>query len=118
MFNCVTWVIVFVGLIFSIFHGLWALRIFSVKLQDGHWSILVHQFWLNFACSVAGWTALWFLVRKAWLCVASSCPTNIDIWDAALVAFTVVGVTGYLPMATVSLIQAAANWAEKKAKAG
>ena len=97
-----------VGLIFSVFHGAMAADIFmSADARKGKsWAWHVHQFWLNFCGSVAGWAALWFIIEKVSALLVSPGSAAPQWSDAALFFLAFLGVTGYLPFAIVTSVQA------------
>ncbi len=105
-----TFVVVFslVAFVFSIFHGAMAADIFvSADARKGKsWAWHVHQFWLNFCGSVAGWAALWFIIQKVAALVASRATAAPQWSDAALFFLAFLGVTGYLPFAIMTSVQA------------
>jgi len=70
------------------------------------WAWRFHQFWLNLCGSVAGWTALWFVVQKIAVSLVSPAAVAPQFSDAALFFLAFLGVTGYLPFAVVTSIQA------------
>ena len=92
-----------VALAFSVFYGANAAAIFQVPEVD-KLSWRLHQFWLNFLGSLVGWAAAAFFFTRLLAAVASGKPVQFD-WSSiglALVAF--VGVTGFLPVTVVTLI--------------
>src|SRR6266446_6977071 len=103
-------VIVFsvVALIFSVFHGAMAADIFmsADARRDKSWAWHVHQFWLNFCGSVAGWAALWFIIEKLGALFTPPRSAAPQWSDAALFFLAFLGVTGYLPFAIVTSVQA------------
>ncbi len=102
-----------VALVFSLFFGVFAVRVWPVQppekdeaWNDGHWwkskarYWLAYQFWFNFVGSLVGWAALWFVVPKSW-------PTTLPrvTWDSAVLAVVAfAGVTGHLPGAFMQLL--------------
>ncbi len=72
-----------------------------------------HQRWLNFVGALAGWLALWILVKAFGACLYSACGVEFGAIHAvgALIAF--VGITGYLPSTVVSLVAGVGGLAGK-----
>ena len=97
-----------VGVLLSVFHGAMAPHIFvsADDRKDKSWAWHVHQFWLNFCGSVAGWAALWFVLEKLSALVSSPSSAAPQWSDAALFFLAFLGVTGYLPFAIVTSVQA------------
>ncbi len=97
-----------VALLLSLFHGAMASTIFVSKddRKDKPWPWHFHQFWLNFCGSVAGFAALWFIVQKVALILASPAAAAPQWSDAALFFLAFLGVTGYLPFAVITSVQA------------
>jgi len=104
-FNASFWV---VGFAFSLFLGAKAPEIFvSSKDREGKpWAWHVHQFLLNFAGSVSGWVALWFIVRNVAFVIAAHTATAPQLSDAALFFLAFLGITGYLPFAVLTSVNA------------
>ncbi len=109
----VVFVVVSLGLLGSAFYGIKATEIFGVSKQGKSRAWKIHQFWLNFAGSIVGWITLWFLARKAYICFGGSCPISFGFWDAAAVFVTFIGITGYLPVTVVGVIQGVKELAVK-----
>ena len=93
-----------VGLLFSLYYGFKADKIFRVETSDFPLSARFHQFWLNFLGSAVGWLLFSFGLARVLQCI-DRCTHPIGLWDAMLLFAGFVGVTGHLPMATVGLIQ-------------
>lgn len=97
-----------VAAVFSVFYGLRAVEIFLEpipKKDERKCSWWFHQFWLNFAGSVVGWVCLWFVGGKLVSCFVTTCSGSPDWWNAAVAFFAFIGITGYLPMTVVTLVQ-------------
>ncbi len=99
------WPVVFalVAIVFSVFYGFKAFDIFGVDHTDKPAAWKFHQFWLNFAGSLAGWLMLWVAVRRVCLVVGSDHALKMSDFILFLVAF--VGITGFLPLSVVSFIE-------------
>ena len=70
------------------------------------WARYLHQFWLNFGGSVVGWVALWIITQKLAAILAAP-ETAAPQWsDAALFFLAFLGITGYLPFAIITSVQA------------
>jgi len=66
-----------------------------------------HQWWFNFVGSLFGWAALWCLVRRVWgVWFFSSSSGQATVSDFALGFVAFVGVSGYLPYATMGAVNA------------
>ena len=98
--NAIVLLFLIVGFLFSFYYGLRAGKIFRVDTTGQRF----HQFWLNFLGSALGWFLLGFGLARVLQCI-DQCPNPITLWDTMLLFAGFVGVTGYLPMATVGLIQ-------------
>jgi hypothetical protein len=88
--------------------GYFCLEVHNVKVPEEYpRAARIHQRWFNFTGSLAGWVALWCLVRRAggvsWFSSSSGQATGSD-FALAFVAF--VGVSGYLPYATMGAVKA------------
>jgi hypothetical protein len=93
-----------VALVFSLFYGWYAFDIFRVDRRSMRIPERVHQFWLNFLGSIAGWLLLWVAVQRLAFVIASPVhPLKVSDFILLLVAF--IGVTGFLPLSVVSFIQ-------------
>lgn len=111
----ISYIFLAVGLLASLLYGWKACDAFDVSAKDKPWAWRVHQFWFNFAGSLFGWAAAWFVARKGWQCLAVSCPAQLDWSDAGLIAIAFVGITGHLPYATAGVLQAIKELALKVA---
>ena len=99
---------IIIALLLSLFHGIMATKIFVPELarKDKHWSWWVHQFWLNFCGSIAGFAALWFIIRKIVAILPTPASAAPQWSDAALFFLAFLGVTGYLPFAIMTGVEA------------
>jgi hypothetical protein len=85
-------------------YGRYAFDIFRVDHRSMRLPERVHQLWLNFLGSVAGWLLLWVaLQRLAFVIASPDHPLKVSDFILLLVAF--IGVTGFLPLSVVSFIQ-------------
>ena len=109
-FNVSFWA---VALLASLFHGWKVFDIFTINAAGKPWSWKLHQRWFNFAGSFVGWAASWLVLRRLWHCLATSyCPQSR--WsDAALCMIAFVGITGFLPFATVGALESIKELAKK-----
>ena len=101
----ISYAFIAVGLLASLFYGWKAFYVFGVSAKGKPWAWRVHQFWFNFAGSLLGWVAAWFVARKTWHCLMVSCPAQLDWADAGLIATAFVGITWHLPYATAGILQ-------------
>jgi hypothetical protein len=106
-----------IGLLFSLYYGFKAAKIFHVETTRFAPSEKLHQFWLNFLGSALGWLLFGFGVARVLQCV-DQCSSPVGLWDAVLLFAGFVGVTGHLPMATVGLIQHFVRLVQKHAGSG
>lgn len=90
---------------FSMFFGLCAERIFLEATEQRPIRIF-YQFWFNFLGSAFGWGAGWFLLRAAVGCNGGQCETFLSGSSLVLVVLAFVGMTGHLPLATMTAIAA------------
>ncbi|PYL43318.1 MAG: hypothetical protein DMF42_04415 [Verrucomicrobia bacterium] len=93
-----------VAIAFSVFYGLKAVDIFGVDHANKPAAWKFHQFWLNFAGSLAGWLMLWVAVRRV-CSVVGSAEHALKMSDFILFLVAFVGITGFLPLSVVSFIQ-------------
>ena len=94
-----------IGLAFSFFYGWKAFDIFRIEGKDMPPALKFHQFWLNFLGSIVGWLMLWVALRRLGFVIASpDHPLKVSDFILLLVAF--IGVTGYLPFAILTSVQA------------
>jgi len=107
-----------IAVAFSVFYGTKAIDIFGEPSDKKPWAWRVHQFWLNFVGSIAGWSAMWFLLRRVFAAIESSSPSSITWSDIALFFAAFIGVTGFLPFSVVSLIYGLREIASKIAGLG
>ena len=92
-----------VGLGFSLFYGLNAVAIFQVtSVAKRAWRF--HQFWLTFFGSLVGWVAMWFLMARLVAAMEAVDAVKFSLSSVALFFLAFVGVTGFLPLTVVSLI--------------
>ena len=109
LFGTVWFQISFIGvaLLLSLFYGAKAMDIHLIERHAAApWAWKVHQFWLNFLGAAAGWVALWFVLRNISLAVDAPTPVAPTWSGAALFFLAFIGITGHLPFATVTGIQA------------
>ncbi len=96
------------ALISSSLLGFFCIEAHNIKVPEGYpRAARNHQRWFNFTGSLAGWLALWCLVRRAagvWWLSSSSGQASVSDFALGLVAF--VGVSGSLPYATMGAIHA------------
>ena len=104
-----------VALAFSLFYGAKACDIFDVQVEGKSLAWKAHQFWLNFLGSLVGWFALWALVPRAAPCLLQSCHLDLTLGDLALFFLAFVGVTGFLPVTIVGLVDSVKQVAAKLA---
>lgn len=113
-----TWPIIVLGILASLFYGLNAINIFfpKAKVQDTkseHWSWKVHQFWLNFLGSLVGWIILYFLLKRIDFLKGNNCSFVLSIRDFIYGLLAFIGITGYLPMTIVGLVNSVTSLAQK-----
>jgi hypothetical protein len=107
------YVYVVLAVIASIFFGVAAPRLFEVVTKNWSNFTWIHQFWLNFSGSIAGWISFWILWRR--VLSAESTPTvELGSWEIFLALVGFIGVTGFLPMTTVDVIKNLGNWLKGK----
>ena len=93
-----------VAIAFSMFYGLRAFEIFGVDHDKKPFAWKFHQFWLNFAGSLAGWLILWVAGRRVSIVIGST-DQALKMSDFILFLVAFVGITGFLPLSVVSFIQ-------------
>ncbi len=113
-----TWPIVPMAIIWSIGYGLFAIRIFFKKDQvdatkSAHPSWKIHQFWLNFLGSIVGWIITYFLLSRIEYLWESDYSYTISFADVFSFLLAFIGITGFLPMTVVGLVNAVSSLAEK-----
>ena len=73
-----------------------------------------HQRWFNFTGSLFGWAALWCFVRSSWSVWRLSAPaSHATSSDFALGFVAFVGISGWLPYATMGALDALRTLVEK-----
>ena len=90
--------ILFFGILFSSFYGFNAVQIFqrnNKKINyadhDYVWSWWLHQFWINFICSLLGWVGVYYVVHyKLW-------GDGIGVEELLLIIASLIGIIGALP---------------------
>ena len=102
-----------IAIFFSSFYGLKAFEIFQVNTVDKPRSWKIHQIWFNFSGSIAGWIALWLLIRKILHCIMSSSFNTVDISDSMLFLLAFIGITGHLPYTIAGIIESLKELATK-----
>lgn len=90
--------------------------IHTISTAGKSWAWKLHQFWLNFLGSVAGWSALWFLLRSALQCASASCSFQFGWSEVGAFLLAYLGVTGYVPFTVIGLASGVKELAEKVAK--
>jgi hypothetical protein len=102
-----TIIIGLIGLAFSLFYGLKATEIFlsSGTYEDQKWSWKFHQFWLNFIGSLTGWISLLVIYPGISDCIQNNLAYSLKLSDVLLFFLSFIGITGFLPMTIVGLIQ-------------
>jgi hypothetical protein len=98
-------IIVLAALAFSLFFGFKATDIFEVATAGKSRAWKFHQFWLILVGSASGWIALWFVARKAYFCSQEGCPTRPSFWYGIMLFIAFIGITGFLPITVVGIIQ-------------
>jgi hypothetical protein len=98
----------FAALVFSSFHGWFAVTIHVVggkkrtycserqnpELLQHHWSWWLHQIWLNFFGSLVGWATAYYLIFYRY----SRTPSpEINYADVFFILLALLGVCGFLP---------------------
>jgi len=108
--NFPPWGFVAIAVSVSVFHGVAAFWVFAAPVRKDNWFWNVHQFLLNLAGSLAGWTVLWLLWERVKL------DGSMNGWDLGLAFISFIGVTGYLPRTAVGLTQVPTELFEKLLK--
>jgi hypothetical protein len=88
------------AILFSLFYGLSAFKIFDAPTCGKHWTWVIHQIWFNLLGAATGWSALWVLYLRA----AHQDP--FDIWNLLLFVLAFIGITGHMPRTIVGLVLA------------
>ncbi|MGC1649427.1 MAG: hypothetical protein WA741_26685 [Candidatus Sulfotelmatobacter sp.] len=90
------------GILYSIFLGIFANRIFSFEGRKPNytaesapgWSRRVFQFWFNFVCSLIGWS---IAIHYLWRFFADPSQFSFKTDDAVPLLILLLGVPGLLP---------------------
>jgi hypothetical protein len=94
------------ALVVSILLGVYCREVHEIKSTELSGTRLVQQIWFNSIGALFGWAALWCLVRRAWhaawLCSSSTGTATLSDFALGFVAF--IGVSGYLPYATMGAV--------------
>ncbi|MGA7514619.1 MAG: hypothetical protein WBW46_17120 [Candidatus Sulfotelmatobacter sp.] len=112
-FISIFWTVAFLA---SIFHGVYCFEVHEIKDKAKyHTAALIQQWCFNFLGSLVGWIALWFLIRRSGgLSSFLSYSLAAAGWsDFALGLVAFVGVSGYLPFATIANIRNVRELADK-----
>lgn len=90
------------GLLYSLFLGLYANRIFSFEGRNPNYTPekrpgltwRIFQFWLNFSCCALGWAISIIYARRI-----LACPSQFSfkVEDAVPLIIALLGITGMLP---------------------
>jgi hypothetical protein len=101
------------AVIVSAFLGATAPQLF--RIDTTNWQIYdwIHQFWLNFTGSLLGWISLW-AVGSRLLHPDASAHIEFGSGDLLLAILGFIGITGFLPMATITVVKALDAWAKNK----
>ena len=101
----------YIGLLCSLFYGIFAERIFGSKKQQeeakkefgalGH----IHQFWLNFIGSAIGWFSFFVFI----LVLQKIGIENISFSHILLLLIGTLGIIGWLPLTLMGAIQSLAT---------
>jgi hypothetical protein len=100
----------------SVVYGICAFRIHGVKVVKGFprplffagfrgWQ-LVHQLWMNFLGSLAGWLAGWVVINRWLSCPTFMCADEPRLATAVLAIGAFVGMVGLMPKTIVSGVEA------------
>ena len=116
-----SWPIIVTGIVASLFYGIYAINIFFPKdkvdgTKNEHLSWKIHQFWLNFLGSALGWTILYYLLKRVDYLEKlgrNDYYYDISFLDIFSVFIAFVGITGFLPMTIVGLINSISTLAQK-----
>ena len=97
-----------VAIVVSIVLGIWCFEIHGLNRKAFSKAAAGQQIWFNSVGSVLGWIAVWCLARRAWTVGWLSAGSNgqATVSDFALAFVGFVGVSGYLPYATMGAIDA------------
>ncbi len=112
-FISVFWTVAFLA---SLFHGFYCFEVHGIKDKAKyHIAALIQQWCFNFIGSLFGWIALWLLVRRCGgLSSFLSYSPATERWsDFALAFVAFVGISGYLPFATITNIRNVRELADK-----
>jgi hypothetical protein len=109
-------IVIYAGLALAacIFFGSCATKIFRVSEDSMEGRI--YQFWFNFLGSGFGWAAGWPLLNHFLDCATGRCEALFGASSLVLLIVAFVGMTGHLPLATMTAIEAVrevANWARQ-----
>jgi len=98
------WLLAFVV---SALLGVFCFQIHRVDRSDMTPVELAAQVWFNFVGALFGWAALWCLVRRAWAVwyVPASGSEKVTGWDFGLAVVAFIGISGYLPYATMGAVR-------------
>ncbi len=112
--NWINIIFLALGVVGSLFFGFTACDVFEVAgAKTKHWAWKLHQGWFNFAGSAVGWFLAWFFARRLFQYLSAPCLPHLGWADAALIAAAFVGVTGYLPYATIQIVSTLRSLVEK-----
>lgn len=104
-----------VALVVSFFYGGFAKRIFWSKeqriqvTQEFGWFGSLHQFWLNFICSVVGW----FLFYQFIVAIRDIGIKGLTFVHIVLLVFGMIGIVGWLPLTLLGVVKSFHKLAQK-----
>ncbi len=98
---------------FSIFYASKAFEIFGPKNDGRPSSWVFHQWWFDFLGSLAGWAALWLVIRRVVWSADQSQTIDLKASDGLLAIVAFVGMTGHLPRLIYGLVQSVDEIAKK-----
>lgn len=91
--------VLLIGFAASVFYGVYARKIFWNKAQrdendkENYVFKIIHQFWLNFAGSFAGWFCIYLFLN-----ILLHIPlSELSIAHVLLFGFGIIGIVGWLP---------------------
>jgi hypothetical protein len=92
----------------SAFLGGLCYEVHRLYRQD-KWPREIQEMWLNFVGAIAGWIALWLLVRQWWgiwwVASVPPVPIHLSVSDYVLGLVAFVGISGYLPYTVIGSLQ-------------
>lgn len=102
-----------IGAVVSLIYGIGAGWMFGMNVSIWTPWQWVRQFILNYAGSFVGWVCLWIIFNRLSHWITNNYADTPGAWEIFLFIVSFIGITGHLPLASVTLIQNLSEWLKK-----